>query len=196
MVPLPDGNELILKWHVPEDVLPRDQSRTTLPVEGERSKKPTWVSVLYLPGISGESQNGLANMLAKVVKKALFDETVRVRFATASPPGFDGHKLKVPKVTSPKCPAEVAACVDRVKEVHPQDPLVLVGLSAGALCICHYLAEAEEAAMRKVAGVFLVSCLWHSGGVVNLEKPGLNRMLDRCLANALLNVVKNVSYDG
>lgn len=64
---------------------------------------------------------------------------------------------------------------------------------AGGIILGNYLAEKGESARSKMLAAILISvCFDTFEGTKSLETPGLNRMLNRHLANALVQSIKEV----
>ena len=66
---------------------------------------------------------------------------------------------------------------------------------AGGIILGNYLAEKGENARSKLLAAILISvCFDTFEGTKSLETPGLNRMLNRHLANALVESIKEVKH--
>ena len=66
-----------------------------------------------------------------------------------------------------------------------------IGVSLGGIILGNYLAEYEDSIKNKLNAAMLVSVCFDSfRGTESLEKRGLNSMLNRHLANCLVNTIK------
>ena len=109
--------------------------------------------------------------------------------------GLGGHPLKTPRTYCAANTEDVSEVIDHIKKLHPDSPLMALGVSLGGIILGNYLvAKGEEARSRLVAAM-LVSVAWDCfKGTESLEQWGLNLMLNRHLANCLVDSVKKAKH--
>ena len=75
----------------------------------------------------------------------------------------------------------------------PEAPVIATGVSLGGIILGNYLAAQGEKARSKLLAAVLISvCFDTFEGSKSLEKPGLNLLLNRHLANSLVESIKEV----
>ena len=76
-----------------------------------------------------------------------------------------------------------------------RSPVLALGVSLGGIILGNYLAEQKEAVVGLLDAAMLVSvCFDTFRGTESLEKRGLNLMLNRHLANCLIDSIKEVQH--
>jgi len=166
-----DGGEVGLDW-----------------VHGD-SKEDTPI-VLILPGITGSSQSDYNRALVSILRSRVKARVVVFNFR-----GRGGLGLKNPRTYCAANSDDLSEILDFLKSEYPKAPLVALGISLGGIILGNYLAEKGENARSKLLAAILISvCFDTFEGTKSLETPGLNRMLNRHLANALVESIKEVKH--
>ena len=102
-----------------------------------------------------------------------------------------GIPLKTPRTYCAANTEDLSEVIDHIKKLHPQSPLLALGVSLGGIILGNYLVAKREEARNKVVAAMLVSVAWDCfKGTESLEKWGLNLMLNRHLANCLVASAK------
>jgi abhydrolase domain-containing protein 1/3 len=95
-----------------------------------------------------------------------------------------GIPLKTPRTYCAANTEDLSEVIDHIKKLHPQSPLMALGVSLGGIILGNNLVAKREEARNKVVAAMLVSVAWDCfKGTESLEKWGLNLMLNRHLAN-------------
>lgn len=166
-----DGGEVGLDW-----------------VHGD-SKEDTPI-VLILPGITGSSQSDYNRALVSIVRSRVKARVVVFNFR-----GRGGLGLKNPRTYCAANSDDLSEILDFLKSKYPKAPVTALGISLGGIILGNYLAEKGENARSKLLAAILISvCFDTFEGTKSLETPGLNRMLNRHLANALVESIKEVKH--
>ncbi len=80
-----------------------------------------------------------------------------------------------------------------IKAEHPRAPLLAVGVSLGGIVLGNYLAGEGIKARDTLTAALLISvCFDTFRGTESIEKKGLNILLNRHLANCLVDSIKEV----
>ena len=88
---------------------------------------------------------------------------------------------------------DLSAVIDHINTSYPHAPVLALGVSLGGIILGNYLAQHGEDVKNKLKSAMLVSvCFDTFKGTESLEKEGLNRMLNRHLANCLIQSIKEV----
>jgi len=144
--------------------------------------------VLILPGITGSSQSDYNRALVNVLR-----HQVKARVVVFNFRGRGGMGLKSPRTYCAANSEDLSEILEFIKTTYPKAPLVALGVSLGGIILGNYLAEKGESARSKLLAAILISvCFDTFEGTKSLETPGLNRMLNRHLANALVESIKEV----
>ena len=107
--------------------------------------------------------------------------------------GRGGLGLKSPRTYSAANTEDLAEILDYLSLNFPEAPVIAAGVSLGGIILGNYLAALGERAKSKVlAAVLLSVCFDTFEGTKSLEKPGLNLLLNRHLANSLVESIKEV----
>lgn len=76
---------------------------------------------------------------------------------------------------------------------YPKAPLMAMGISLGGILLGNYLSQQGEKAKENLVAGMVVSVCWDCfKGTESLERAGLNWMLNRHLANCLVDSIKEV----
>ena len=103
--------------------------------------------------------------------------------------------IKTPRTYCASNTDDVSEVIDHIKKLHPESPLMALGVSLGGIILGNYLVAKGEQARSKLVAAMLVSVAWDCfKGTESLEKWGLNLMLNRHLANCLVNSVRNAKH--
>lgn len=83
-----------------------------------------------------------------------------------------------------------------IRRQYPKAPLAAVGVSLGGILLGNYLAQQGEKAREKgLVAALVISVCWDCfKGTESIEKTGFNRLLNRHLANCLVDSIKEVFY--
>jgi len=168
---LSDGGEVCLDWLDCE--------------KGKDSRHPT---VLFMPGLTGNSQSEYIKSFINVARY----QKLGARCVVFSYRGLGGVPLKTPRTYCASNTDDVSEVIDHIKKLHPDSPLMALGVSLGGIILGNYLVAKGEEARSKLVAAMLVSVAWDCfKGTESLEKWGLNLMLNRHLANCLVDSVRN-----
>ena len=163
-----DGGEVGLDWSHPAE------------------EDPETPILLILPGITGSSQSDYNKALVRVVKSE-----VGARVCVFNFRGRGGVKVKSPRTYCAANSEDLSEILDFINKTYPRAPVIALGISLGGIILGNYLAEKGEAARGKLLAAILISvCFDTFEGTRSLETPGLNRMLNRHLANVLVASIK------
>ena len=109
--------------------------------------------------------------------------------------GLGGIPLKTPRTYCAANTEDISEVIDHIKQLHPDSPLMVLGVSLGGIILGNYLVAKGEEARSKVVAAMLVSVCWDCfKGTESLEKWGLNMMLNRHLANCLVQSVRKFKH--
>ena len=109
--------------------------------------------------------------------------------------GRGGHGLKTPRTYCASNSEDLASVIHHIKAHYPNAPVLALGVSLGGIILGNYLAEEGEAASNLLNAAFLVSvCFDTFRGTESLERKGLNLMLNRHLANCLIESIREVQH--
>jgi len=169
---LEDGGEICLDW---------------LDTDSTDPEHPT---VLFMPGLTGDSQSEYIKSFINIAKK---DKNARcVVFIYR---GLGGHVLKTPRAYCATDYQDVTRVVDHIKSKYPKSPLTALGVSLGGIMLGNYLRKVEDQAQGKLVAAFLVSVCWDTfEGCNSIEKWGLNLLLNRHLAHCLVDTFKTYKH--
>ena len=107
--------------------------------------------------------------------------------------GRGGLGLKSPKTYSAANTEDLAEILDYLSLNFPEAPVIATGVSLGGIILGNYLAALGDKAKSRVMAAVLISvCFDTFEGTKSLEKPGLNLLLNRHLANSLVESIKEV----
>jgi len=144
--------------------------------------------VLILPGITGSSQSEYIKVLVNVAT-----QEVKARCVVFNFRGRGGLGLKSPRTYCAANSDDLSEILDHLHQHYPGAPVVAVGISLGGIILGNYLASKGEAARSRLLAAMLISvCFDTFEGTKSLEKPGLNLLLNRHLATALVESIKEV----
>lgn len=109
--------------------------------------------------------------------------------------GRGGHSLRTPRTYCASNSEDLSEVIDHVRARYPKAPLMAMGVSLGGIILGNYLAHQGEAAVGKVKAAMLMSTVWDCfKGSDSLELWGFNRMLNRHLANCLVDSIREVRH--
>ena len=165
-----DGGEVCLDWIEPDN----EDSNDASPI------------CLFLPGLTGHSQSEYIKSFVNVARRQLGGRCVVFNFR-----GRGNHPLKTARTYCASNSEDLAAVIDHIKATYPTAQILALGVSLGGIILGNYLAKEGEAVTEKLEAAMLVSvCFDTFRGTESLEKKGLNRMLNRHLANCLVDSIK------
>ncbi len=141
-----DGGEVSLDWLDPDG--------------GESPGCPT---VLFLPGLTGDSQSEYIKSFVNVCRFKL-----GARCVVFNNRGRGGHTLKTPRTYCASNTEDLANVIDHIKACHPKSPLMALGVSLGGIILGNYLVAQGLKAKSKVVAAMLVSICWDTfkGGYI------------------------------
>uniref|UniRef100_A0A6B2E6U6 Putative alpha/beta hydrolase n=1 Tax=Phlebotomus kandelakii TaxID=1109342 RepID=A0A6B2E6U6_9DIPT len=140
--------------------------------------------ILILPGLTGESQ---AEYIKCLVTAA---NIIGVRTVVFNNRGLGGVTLKTPRLYCAANCEDLSEVVSHVKRLNPSVKLGATGISMGGLILGNYLATHSDEARHLITAAKIISVPWDvHKGTASIEKPYLNSMLGRHLANSLCNTV-------
>ena len=169
-----DGGEVALDWIAPDGEMSEDT-----PI------------VLFLPGLSGDSQSGYMKSFVNVARWRLKARCVVFNFR-----GCGGHDPKTPRTYSAANSEDLASVVNHIKITYPNAPLLALGASLGAMVLGNYLAEQGDKAVGLLnAGMMVSACFDPFKCTASMEKKGLNLMLNRYLTHCLVEAVKRIKHN-
>lgn len=146
--------------------------------------------VLILPGLTGSSQSEYVKSLVNVATKDIGARCVVFNFR-----GRGGHQLQSPRTYCAANSDDLAEILDHINHHHTEAPVVATGISLGGMILGNYLASKGESARSRLVGAMLVStCFDTFEGNRSLELPGLNLMLNRHLAQCLVESIREVRH--
>lgn len=164
---LQDGGEVALDW-------------------AEANCSPHSPIVIILPGLTGASQAEYIKCLVGAAKN------VGIRCVIFNNRGLGGVQLKTPRTYCAANCDDLSEVVDHVRKLHPNVPLGATGISMGGLILGNYLAREGPAAASVLKSAMIISVPWNVfEGTKSIEKPFLNLMLNKHLAENLCRNVKN-----
>ena len=83
--------------------------------------------------------------------------------------------IKTPRTYCASNTDDVSEVIDHIKKLHPESPLMALGVSLGGIILGNYLVAKGEQARTKLVAAMLVSVAWDCfKGTESLEKWGLN----------------------
>lgn len=168
---LPDGGMVCLDWSLPKD------------------DKPDTPTMLFLPGLTGESQ---ADYIQGFVRSA---NSLGVRSVVFNYRGLGGIPLKTPRTYCACNYEDLTEVIDHVKSKYPESPLGCTAVSMGGLVLGNYLAHESEKANKNFKCCLIISVPWNiSVAVDSIEQFGLNMLMNRYLASCLTEVVKGLRH--
>jgi len=169
-----DGGEAVLDWKYDDD-------------ENEVPDQPI---VLILPGLTGSSQSDYVKTFVNVAIQEVGARCVVFNFR-----GRGGHDLQTPRTYSGANTDDLSEILAHIKARHPKAPVIGVGISLGGIILGNYMAEKGESAREFLVATFLESvCFDTFKGCKSLEQPGLNLLLNRHLANCLVESIREVKH--
>jgi len=179
-----DGGEAVLDWKYDDkDDIP-DQL-----IDG-RKEVPEKPIVLILPGLTGWSQSDYVKTFVHVAI-----QEVKARCVVFNFRGLGGHNLQTPRTYCGANTDDLSEILAHIKARHPKAPVVGVGISLGGIILGNYLADKGESARDFLVATFLESvCFDTFKGCKSLEQPGLNLLLNRHLANCLVESIREVKH--
>jgi len=168
-----DGGEVALDWISPDEEVGDDA-----PI------------ILFLPGLTGESQSEYIKSFVNIARWRLNARSVVFNFR-----GRGGHGLKTPRTYCASNSEDLASVVNHIHDTYPDAPVLALGVSLGGIILGNYLAEQGEKAIGLLNAAMMVSvCFDPFKGTESLEKKGLNLMLNRHLANCLVESIQEVQH--
>ncbi|KAF0306306.1 Phospholipase ABHD3 [Amphibalanus amphitrite] len=171
LVDLPDGGVVALDWH-----------RASF--KGAKKDDPHPI-VLLVPGLTGSSQSDYIRSLIHVSEK------IGASCVVLNQRGRGGVKLKTPRTYCAANSEDLGFVIDHLHKTFPRARLMLTGVSLGGMIVGNYLQQQSSAAVDKVLAAMIISVPWNVFvGCASLETPHLNLMLNRHLADCLVDSVK------
>ncbi|KAJ9582949.1 hypothetical protein L9F63_022710, partial [Diploptera punctata] len=197
---LSDGGQVALDWF--EDGCPHDA-----PV------------IIILPGLTGESQAEYVKCLVKAAN------SIKLRIVVFNNRGQGGISLMTSRTyCASKCD-DLSEVVTHVKAINPGIPIAATGVSMGGqlsgllllllyyyfllllllllllyiyfrLILGNYLASQQPSAEKLLTAAMVISVPWNVfKGTESIEKPVLNLLLNRHLANGLCRNIERLKRD-
>lgn len=168
-----DGGEAVLDWKYET-----------------KDDNPDQPIVLILPGLTGSSQSEYVKTFVHVAIQEVGARCVVFNFR-----GRGGHDLQTPRTYCAANTDDLADILAHIKAKHPQAPVIAVGISLGGIILGNYMADKGEAAREFLVSTFLLSvCFDTFKGCKSLEQPGLNLLLNRRLAQCLVESIREVKH--
>jgi len=169
---LKDGGEVCLDW---------------LDTDSKDPKHPT---ILFMPGLTGDSQSEYIKSFVNVARRNLNARCVVFIYR-----GLGGNILKTPRAYCATDHADVSEVIDHINRLYPESPLTGLGVSLGGIMLGNYLKTYGDKAKGKLVSAFLVSVCWDTfKGSESIEKWGLNLMLNMHLAYCLVSTFKTYMH--
>ena len=79
--------------------------------------------------------------------------------------------IKTPRTYCASNTDDVSEVIDHIKKLHPESPLMALGVSLGGIILGNYLVAKGEQARSKLVAAMLVSVAWDCfKGTESLEK--------------------------
>uniref|UniRef100_T1J8Q0 AB hydrolase-1 domain-containing protein n=1 Tax=Strigamia maritima TaxID=126957 RepID=T1J8Q0_STRMM len=167
---LADGGEVFLDWLDEEEAS----------IHKDPSTRPT---ILFLPGLTGNSQAEYLRVLCGQAKKLGY------RSVVFNNRGTGDSKLLTPRTYCACNCEDLSEVVSHIKSKFPEAPLVGVGISMGSMILFHYLRQ--MGCQSQMIAAMLVSPIWNAfEGNKSSERPVVNRMFNHHLAQELIRIVK------
>uniref|UniRef100_A0A336M4K4 CSON011682 protein n=1 Tax=Culicoides sonorensis TaxID=179676 RepID=A0A336M4K4_CULSO len=140
--------------------------------------------IVILPGLTGESQ---AEYIKCLVMSA---NRVGIRTVVFNQRGLGGVALKTPRMyCAAKC-EDLCEVLDHVRALNPHVKMGATGISMGGLILGNYLAKHADEAEKILTSAKIISAPWNVfKGCDSIQKPYLNNMLGRHLADSLCRTV-------
>ncbi|XP_063699206.1 phospholipase ABHD3 isoform X3 [Culicoides brevitarsis] len=140
--------------------------------------------IIILPGLTGESQ---AEYIKCLVMSA---NRVGIRTVVFNQRGLGGVTLKTPRLYCAANCEDLCEVVEHVRSLNPNVNIGATGISMGGLILGNYLAKHAEEAAKYLTSAKIISAPWNVfKGSDSIEKPFLNNMLGRHLADSLCKTV-------
>lgn len=167
-----------------------DGGQAVLDWKNNKEDIPDQPIVLLLPGLTGSSQSEYVKTFVHVATQEVGARCVVFNFR-----GRGGHDLQTPRTYCAANSDDLAEILAHIKAKHPQAPVIAVGTSLGGIILGNYLADKGESAREFLVATFLQSvCFDTFKGCKSLEQPGLNLLLNRHLANCLVESIREVKH--
>jgi abhydrolase domain-containing protein 1/3 len=157
----------------------------------ETEKEANHPTVLFLPGLTGDSRSDYIKSFINVARYS----RLGARCVVLNYRGLGGVPLKTPRTNCKANTEDVSDVIEHIKMLHPDSPLMALGVSLGGILRGNYLVAKGEDARSKLVAVLLVSAIWDVfHGLENMEKWGLNLILNRYITNRLIKIVKDEKH--
>lgn len=167
VINLSDGGRVAIDW-VDSELLP-----------------PETPVILILPGLTGSSRTDYVRGLATTGKKAGF------RCVVFNNRGVGGLRLLTPVTYCASKTNDVATVIKHIKQMYPNAPLAATGVSMGGLILGNYLSTEEEIEQGLISAAMMISVPFDIfKATYNMERPGLNSLLNRHLVSCLREVIQ------
>ncbi|XP_034253044.1 protein ABHD1 [Thrips palmi] len=167
---LPDGGQLALDWL-------EDNCTENSPI------------LLILPGLTGSSQAEYIRCLVQAVNRSGF------RTVVFNNRGLGGVVLKTPRLYNACNGEDLAEAIKLIKAKNPNVPLAATGISMGGLVLGNYISRRGKSVRSELAAAMLISVPWDLfKACESIEKPGLNMMLNKHLADLLCQTLKKQNH--
>lgn len=145
--------------------------------------------VLILPGLTGGSQAEYVKCLVSSAKK------IGIKCVIFNNRGLGGVTLKTPRLYCAANSDDLAEVLSHIRKLNPNSPLSATGISMGGMILGNYLAQQGALAVGKIKSALIISAPWNVfEATKSIEKPGLNLMLNKHLADGLRKNLINVDH--
>lgn len=145
--------------------------------------------LLILPGLTGSSQAEYIRCLVKAANRSGF------RTVVFNNRGLGGVQLKTPRLYNACSGDDLAEVIKHVKGKHPNVPLAATGISMGGLVLGNYISRRGKSVRSQLVAAMLISVPWDLfKACESIEKPGLNMMLNKHLADLLCKTLKKQNH--
>ena len=169
-----DGGEVALDWIAASD----SEIAEDTPI------------VLFLPGLSGDSQCGYMKSFINAARWRL-----KARCVVFNYRGCGGHDPKTSRTYCAANSEDLASVISHIKTTYPNAMLLALGVSLGGIILGNYLAEHGEKAAGVLSGAMMVSASFDPFKcTVSMERKGLNLMVNRYLTKCLIDSVKRIQH--
>lgn len=145
--------------------------------------------LLILPGLTGSSQAEYIRCLVKATSRSGF------RTVVFNNRGLGGVQLKTTRLYNACNGDDLCEVIKHVKAKYPHVPLAATGISMGGLVLGNYISRRGKSVRSQLAAAMLISVPWDLfKACESIEKPGLNMMLNKHLADLLCQTLKKQDH--
>lgn len=165
-----------------------DGGQAGLDWEGECSESQP--IVLILPGLTGSSQSEYVKTFVNVARKE-----VGARCCVFNYRGRGGCDLQNARTYCASNSQDLEEILIHIQRSFPSVPVLAVGISLGGIILGNYMADHGEEAKDKLEAAMLVSvCFDTFEGCSSIEKPWINRQLNRHLTKLLIESIHEAKH--